>query len=194
MERLSIARRIFRLGNPVRLSHGRACELRIESANEQRIQELLRRALFRGHFHDRFSLMTAEVRIGTQLEHPPSGEELLVVQGDMERRPAGGSARNRGAAIDGVDVGAMFDEGIDHSEPLGVLPSAAMRTEGVSAASGPVQGGLPSGVDLVGIGAGGNERSDGVDVATMRHLAERCTGLLPEERARARCESEDDYY
>ena len=60
--------------------------------------------------------MAADIGIGAEFEHPRRGDELFVVKRDVEGRPAGRSARNRGAPIGRVEISAVLDQGVDDGQ------------------------------------------------------------------------------
>ena len=104
--------------------------------------------------------MAADVRVGAAFEQSCGGDELLVMERDVERRPPRRAAGNGAAPIDGVDVGAAVDQRGDDVGTIRGLAAAGVRPDLCPPRAAQWSAVWLAGIELVGIGARGEQRSN----------------------------------
>ena len=159
-------------------------------ARHDRLEQFFWSTLVCGHGQHAGALSAAEPCVGAALEQQRGGLELFVMQRDMQCAPAGGPAWEGGSSIHRVDVSAGVEEGAHHIGPVGRLALAMVRPQRVSATGSPVQRGVVASVVFVGVGAGGNELSNPVDIALMCSARQWRARFLNERRASGQRETD----
>lgn len=91
--------------------------------------------------HVRPPLIAADVRVGTLLQQHRCRLELLVMQCDEQRGPAGRAAEALGAAVREVGIRAQGDQRRNDLRAIGCLAPALMGREAMPAPCGPIERG-----------------------------------------------------